>query len=385
MAYVEISLIGAECESFISHLISEGIKLWEVKNVSNEFFMRMNPYYYSYAARLAKSYKLRTRIIKKHGLLFSLNPMRKRYGIMAGCAAGLAIISILSQFSWVIDISGNSKVSDNQILSYLEEYGIEKGRLRADMNADRAELLAPVRIDDIAWMSVEFDGSRIWVKTSEIREGEKKTVAQSSPCNVVSDRNALIVEADVYSGVLEAPLGGGIKEGEIIISGIVADQSGNLLYNHASGRIIGEYTVEEVFSADYRTMEKIPSDEKITQNHLVIFGFDFPLFFEKFESNNAICSESCEIFDIMGFKLPWEIRSFTYNEYTETEVIRGDEDLRRILKQKKEMYEKNFLKNTEIISFDEGYASNDEGMVLRVSYKVRGEIGQAQEIFINNQ
>lgn len=384
MGYVEFSLIGSDCEQLISRLISEGIRLRHIRNIKNEFFIRVSPYYYLHIARLAREYRLRTRIVKKRGLVFSLYPYRRRYGIFIGSAVSAVLLTVLSMFSWVTDISGNSAITDTQLLMLLDSYGIRTGRLRSEMSAEEIELLAPVLLGELSWISVEFNGSRISVKVSEREKTDLYTVRESSPCNIIADRNALIVDAEVYSGVLQATEGGGVKKGDIIIGGIVTDAAGNLLYNHAKGKITAEYIVTEVFEAEYTVAERVLSDRTASRSHLVLFGFDIPLYSEEYNNANARFSEKKRSFDFFGITLPWNLYEYIYTEYDFREITRGDDDLRRILRQRREMYEQNELSDSEILSYEEKYSTDENGMRLEMVYNLRGEIGVEQEIFIQN-
>ena len=83
--------------------------------------------------------------------------------------------------------------------------------------------------------------------------------------------------------------------------------------------------------------------------------------------------------------MPWKIKTNIYKEYDEIEVIRTNEDVNRILKQKLELYCKNFLSEFEILDISEKYEYDDKGITLTVSIKLRGNIAVQQEIMMNNE
>ena len=60
-------------------------------------------------------------------------------------------------------------------------------------------------------------------------------------------------------------------------------------------------------------------------------------------------------------------------------------EIDRILKQKLELYCKNFLSEFEILDISEKYEYDDKGITLTVSIKLRGNIAVQQEIMMNNE
>ena len=81
--YVKFSLIGTECEEFISEAISEGIKIYDVENDDGIFYAKTFPDNYILLARLKRKYYIQMRIAEKRGFLFKAYRYRDRYGCNA--------------------------------------------------------------------------------------------------------------------------------------------------------------------------------------------------------------------------------------------------------------------------------------------------------------
>jgi similar to stage IV sporulation protein len=69
-----------------------------------------------------------------------------------------------------------------------------------------------------------------------------------------------------------------------------------------------------------------------------------------------------------------------YREFDRITSTLSEAELKEQLMEKIYLYEKNFLQNCEIISRDIKEEITDEGMTLRVTYKLQGDICEQREI-----
>ena len=293
-----------------------------------------------------------------------------------------AIITIMSDHIWDIRISGNIEVSENQILEVLRENGVYWGASAKGIDGNRLEILARLEIPQLAWISIEKNGSVINVKISERIKTEKAEIPLSQPCNIVAAHDGQIINTEVYSGQLLFPIGSGVAEGQLIVSGVVEDGGGNNMLLHANAKIIAEYTETVEFSMPFTTTEKVLNGNKSTMDYLKFFGMKIPLGFGLEEYSSSKFTEETKKVTFLGIEMPWKIITQTAMEYTSVEVTRTADDVRALLKNQVENYRENFLKDTEIVNQNCTFEASDTGMTVKAEFVVRADIAQPKEISI---
>ncbi len=378
---VVISIIGAYCEEFINELFRRKLQLRSIKKIDGIIYATVRRSDYKAIASLAGDYCVRVRVFKKKGLYFRLYKYRKRTGVLAGLIFTCIAILILQKYIWHIEIHNNNRITDAQLLSQLEKNGITLGCLSENMNTSKAELKLKREFDDIGWINIEINGSRIDVYMSEAQFAEEPEVDLKTPCNVISEKDAVIVETEVYSGKLLHTKGSGIAKGSVIVSGTIDDGSGNILLSHSSGKIIGEFTEKLDIYMPFTTVEKELTGNTETEKQLMVFGFNFRLYDEPVSRENKICREEIENFSFFGMQLPWRIKSSTFDEYREITVTRTDKDVIRLLEQQVELYCNDIYRDYELIDTEKSFFRDESGIRLNAELKFRGDIGKQQIIY----
>ena len=382
--YVKFSLIGTECEEFLSYSLNSGIKIYDIENEEGILYAKTSPSQYFLLARMTRGFHVRIRITEKRGFWFTAYRYRNRYGIIAGLLAYGLVLLLCSGIVWDITITGNERISDESILEFLAENGIYPGASRKDLETTITELSAMLSFEDLAWISIESEGSRVNVKLNERIENAENGLSISTPCNIVASRGGVIIEAEVYRGTMMYEVGSGVAEGDIIVSGIVNDGAGNISVNHADAKIIAEYEEEVSFYQLFNTMEKVKTDEKIYSEYLKLFSFTFPQQNEQYIDGYTYTSDSYEV-RLFGIKMPWSRVVVEGTRMKDVEVSRTVNDVKRILDQELEMYELNFLKNVEIVDRKIEYERDESGIKLVCKFTLRGNIASQSEIFYREE
>ena len=378
--YVKFSLIGTECEEFLTCSLNDGIRIYDIENEDGIIYAKTAPSQYFLLARMIKGFHVRMRIYEKRGFWFTAYRYRNRYGIIAGLLAYGLILLLCSGRVWDITITGNERISDESILEFLAENGIYPGSSRKDLETTVTELSALLSFEDLAWISIESEGSRVNVKLNERIANAETGLPVSTPCNIVASHNGVIVEAEVYRGTMLYEMGSGVAEGDIIVSGIVNDGAGNISVNHADAKIIAEYEEEISFYQLFNTVEKKKTDEKTYHEYFKLFGFTFPQHNEKYTDGYTYTSNSYEV-KLLGIKMPWTRVVVEGTRVKDVEVTRTVNDVKRLLERELEMYELNFLKNVEIVDRNIEYERDENGIKLICKFTLRGNIASQSEIF----
>lgn len=382
--YVRFSLIGTECEKFISEAISKGIKIFDAENEEGVFYAKTLPKNYFALARLKRKYYVQMRIAEKRGFLFKAYRYRNRYGILFGAIAYGITLMFCSSFIWDITVTGNSDISDESILEFLSDNGIYAGASRKGLHNTLTELRAMLNYDRMAWISIETEGSRVNVKLSETIDNHKKGLSVSTPCNITALRGGIIKEAEVNRGTMLYEVGSGVAEGDIIVSGIVNDGAGNITVNHADAVIIAEFEENISFYKEFTTTEKIKTNDTVREEYIKLFGFTFPRRSAEYLDGYTYTSDSYRV-EILGLVMPWNKVVVEGVRTEDKEVTRTVGDVKKQLELELESYERNFLKEYTVIDREIEYKRDEKGMEISCKYTLQGDIAGQSEIFYREE
>ena len=381
-SYVKFSLIGAYCEEFISAVINDELKIYDLYNDGNVIYGKTSPRNYKHLASYARQYKVRMRIVEKKGLVIRPIPYKKRLGLAAGRPCYAGIIVFCSSFVWDIRISGNTTVSDELLLETLAENGIKAGASNDSLKCKNTEFKTLLAIDKLAWISIENEGSRVYVKISERLDEEQESIPMGAPCNVIAAKSGVIVETQVYRGTSLYSIGSGVAEGDIIVSGVVNDGAGNLSYNHANALIIADYKETASFYIPFTETKTVNTGDVMTKDYLQFFSFTLPAE-DIVAQENWVYKTEDHLVMVLGVQMPWKIRKVIATETEEIEVTHTVDRAKELLLQEKAAYEKNYFSDVEILNADIQYIPDDKGITMEVTYTLRGNIAQLKEISIN--
>ena len=330
---------------------------------------------------IAKNCGIELKTAEYDSLSARLFRYRRRFGLLIGILLAFTAALYFSQVVVTIEIEGNSVVSDEVILSALEELDIKVGTPVCKINIPYCENKLRLMIDDVAWAGIRHTGSRLVVQVTEV-EHVPEMLLDRVPCNIVASRNAEISSVLVRSGQLKHIVGDYVPKGTILISGVDETENGRTFVHHAMGDIRGIYEENVSFSAPFHAEEALPTGRTDTQRTLRLFSLDIPLYFGK--SNYSSPSETKEKNAVIfGHELPLGIKTRTVSETAVTEKDYTEEELTEKLMERVYLYENNFLGNgTKILSRDITTETNGDALTLRAAYRLEGNICEQRDIFI---
>jgi similar to stage IV sporulation protein len=392
-SYIEFTAFGAYTDEFINEIMGAGMRISEISCENSIHTIRIRPCDYLSAARTARKFRVKTKVVKRAGGYFALRRYKKRLGIPAGILAFCAVIVFLSSFIWDIQVSGNSEIQTWQILEQLSSMGIYPGAKIGSYNANIAELELQMTFDKLAWVSIERTGSRINVKVSERLESEQvtqKEISVSEPCNIVSSRTGQLIRADVFRGKLMYKEGSGIRAGDVIVSGVVKDgldeeTATSQSYVHAQAVLIVQVEEYADFYLPYTFTQKSKNGRSVNNKSVVFLGKRFGGEFKIDKNADYVhYNESIKKPAIFGFPLPLKIIEQDYIFYDKIQVTDSYSSVFSELERQIELYEKNFLvsKGAQIIEKNEEFYPDDNGLGVLVRYVYQIDAAEKQEMTV---
>ena len=385
ISYVKFNALGGFQEKFISSLIDNNIQLYDIAENKCELSALIKASDYFFVSRIARKYGVKTRVSERQGLYFKLYGYRKRWGLILGPLCCALTILILSQFVWDIRISGNENLSDNQLYSVAEDCGIEIGSYIKNFSVAACEFKAMAEMNLLSWISVEREGSRIYIKVQEKAIEPKEEIPAEMPCNIVSEYDGQLVYALVKRGVSNVKIGDGIRKGQVLISGAVDNNNDGVIHIHAEGELIARCQQTEEFYIPFKQNKRKPVDEKKYTSYIMFGDFSMKLPWESYEpsdSENVTYKEETGYIDLFGFKIPMKYKKGIYTFYENEEITYKQEDVIKQLNEQKSDFEDNFMQECKVVSAVSEIIPEVNGIRMKVTYVVERDVGVKQKISV---
>lgn len=271
-------------------------------------------------------------ITEKRGLPYFLYRYRKRAGIMVGALVSVIMVLYFSSIIWEVRISGNSTLTDGEVIDALEECGFGVGMSKIGFRADVLENLVLINENRLAWISVNVKGT---VANVEVRESQKPSSEESkAPANIVAKRSGVIERIELEEGNVIVGAGDRVNEGELLVSGIYDSNVTGYRVTRAKARVYAR-CVREINIFIPRDYKKRVYDEKKqieTEYSINFFGKEI-----KFSKKCGNEGGGCDIIErrksltlLEGVGLPISLDTVWHVPYTFVEARRTDDELVRL-------------------------------------------------------
>lgn len=207
--YLLVAVYGNALERFISQLINAGIVLWDVEKISDDYYrVKMNISDFNKLRPILRKRMCRVEILRRHGFPFLLQRARRRIFFVFGLVLFFLLIWVASSFVWFIDFQGLDEISEETLLTILEEHGVERGSIKNKIDLSELEEKLVLREPRIAWLDARWQGTRL-----EIEVVEKKSAEKRPSGDIVAARSGIITELIVLKG---KPV---VREGDTVAAG----------------------------------------------------------------------------------------------------------------------------------------------------------------------
>ena len=208
--YILFQAQGGFPERFINLCHVRGVKLRDLKSEDGVLYAATSLASFRKIRFCAKQSGMRVKILHKRGLPFFYARLSRHSGIFIGIALCAFLLFFYSRSIWRVDIKGNESISTEHILEVLEQNGVREGTLKKDIDYHRLQYALYEAMDDVAWLNVGIDGSRLIL---ELREVTPKPESRDSEtyCNIVASRGGVVDKLQVYEGEALVREGDGVN------------------------------------------------------------------------------------------------------------------------------------------------------------------------------
>ncbi len=239
--YVELEASGAFPERLLNLCAQGQIRFWRLQWLDDTTFV-----FRVFYQDLGKVNGLAERAMcslterSRGGGAVAASRLVKRAGFVAGLALCLLAATVLSQFIWVIDVSGNETVPTAAILSQLRRVGVKPGVFGPSIPQREAANDALLGLPGLSYLAINVYGARAEVIVREADE-PPEVVDETVPADVVATADGVLEEIQAESGKAMFADGDVVSRGEVLIAGAVqlfetgSPESKGWLFTRAAG------------------------------------------------------------------------------------------------------------------------------------------------------
>lgn len=266
---VTVHIRDGQPERLVNRALEGGLELSSIRWTSDgklEFelsvgdFFRLRPF--------LKETGCRVHVKKRHGMPFWLLRVEKRKFFAIGLGVFFIGIYLLSSLVWSIEVKGNVKLTEEQILAAAKHEGIFP--MQWSFKLKDKDILSKELVSDLpgaTWVGVEKKGTRIIIQVVEATEPEKPDL--ESPRHLIASDDAVITEIYTEKGRPVVKKNMKVRKGQTLISGTI----GGGEYTQsvvAKGKVRGLVWYEYNVASPLTQEVKVYTGEKKTKWYAVI-------------------------------------------------------------------------------------------------------------------
>lgn len=201
-----------------------------------------------------------------------------RPGLLVGAVLGIMLLITASTHLWEIRVTGNSALSETEVVSELSAAGLALGTRIRGIDVDEIENRLLLNSDRISWLTVNLIGTVAEVQIREKVTASESDTADTAPANLVARCDGVIVSCEVLHGNLLVKVGNAVRKGEVLVSGLYDSNTMGYRYTHAAGEIYAETEHEFLFEIPYAYEKTAHMEETGKRYTLLFFGRRISLF-----------------------------------------------------------------------------------------------------------
>ena len=169
--YVCICVKGRQVNRFLNLCSRNGIHLWRITyDIEQSLRAQLRLIdFYDLKPYLRKT-KTRMKIISKKGFPFWCHRHPKMKWFLCFCLICACIGVYSLNFVWDIEVKGNQKVSEQEIIECLQENDVDVGLKKNTIDCSGLEILLRERFHELGWVSVYFERTSLCIEVKESLE-----------------------------------------------------------------------------------------------------------------------------------------------------------------------------------------------------------------------
>ena len=358
---------------FITKLNNIDVKVEQIKYIDKIIYLKVDDNAYERIKKYLISYDFKKD--KELGIYNVFDIFKKHRIFVISLLIGVVLFIFVSNLIVDVKVIHEDSQLREILLDELDEYGIKKLSLKKrykDLQIIKQRILDKYP-DKLDWLEFEIKGMNFIVRVEEriITNIENN----NDKCNIVAKKDGMISSIKLTSGVANVALFDNVKEGDILISGIVKNNDFEVSRVCAEGEVFANtwYKVSVTIPFEYITYNKTG---KKKYNIILSNGINETRIFKKrFKSFDFSNKTLLKFFDYRII-LETEYENIkVINKYSEKEaldmaLIKAEENVLKKLNNNDEVIDKKVLKKS----------INDSTIYVEVFLIANEQIGYTSKI-----
>lgn len=267
--YVMIRVEGLSLEKFLNLASEQGVVIVSAKRISYTVLSAVVSARGFKKLQSIAAEKYSISLIKQAGIPYQFSRLILRKVLFAGLVVIIAGVFAASLFVWEVKISGLEYNEAAALKEELAELGIYGGAVKSIIDTKEAEKRLLIDHPEYAWLNIRLHGAVADVEVVPAIP-VPKIVDDTRPCNIVAAKDALIVSVTAMTGRARVKKGDTVREGDVLISGLVWDPGMTRMLFAARGEVIGSVWYSGEASAPLYRKAQSKTGRMQTQRVIVI-------------------------------------------------------------------------------------------------------------------
>ena len=235
---VKIKITGKNPNYFLNELIKRNVNIYNLSKDYKNLIIIIDYKDYIKIKEIKTTYKIK--IIKRYGIS-RIKELIKRYlYYIIFFSIGIIINIILSNMIFEIEIIHPKTEMIKLVENDLKKLGLKKYNFKVSNKRLKRikEKILKKEKDKIEWIEIESHGTKYIVKLEERKLNKKEEIC--NPRNIISKKNAMILEIKSSSGEIVKKINDYVSPNEVIISGFIHNKETVVNKKCAEGIVYGE-------------------------------------------------------------------------------------------------------------------------------------------------
>lgn len=272
---LQFTAAGPYPERFLNLCSGGGVGLWNTRRTAEGVTACCAQCHRSRLEYYAQKSGCRLETVRCTGMKSTARRYRQRTGLWVGAALLAAGLLVMGQFVWRVEIRGTEQLDPAVITAALAEYGVHPGVLAGKIDARTVERQMQIRFAEIAWITVNVEGSRV---TAILEEAvpPPAVVEDGIPTNLIAGETGFITRVEVQNGNAVVKPGDSVLAGDLLVSGIMDNKIGESRLAHARGRVYAQVRERLEIFVPYEQRDYLLAGVA-RRRYLTVFGVEIPL------------------------------------------------------------------------------------------------------------
>ena len=240
-----------------------------------------------------------------------------------------------------------------------------------------------MRLDrkDIAWIGIDLKGTNAIVKVIEADE-KPEIINEDEYCNIVSDKEAMIIKVNAQNGTPQVKEGEIVKKGTVLIAGWLEGKYTGTRYVHSEGSIEAKvwYSHKEKIYLNQSVDEKTGNEENRYSININNFKINLYKKLPNFQKYDTIV-ENKKLKLFSNLYLPIELIKNNYSELKEKQISYTVEEAKEVgINKCQEELDKQITAKENLLNKYINIDSKEEYVDVEVIYEIKENIGTKEKI-----